>query len=64
MSNMRDYVVTETMRQFGAGKYELMIYNVITSLDKDALLQMLYWNLAMGAKNKSLVMLIYLLLLL
>lgn len=61
---MRDYVVTETMRQFGAGKYELMIYNVITSLDKDALLQMLYWNLAMGAKNKSLVMLIYLLLLL
>lgn len=64
MTNVRDYVVTETLRRSGVGNFEIMVYNVITSLDKEALLQMLYWNLASGVQNKSLVILIYLLLLL
>jgi hypothetical protein len=52
------------MKHLGFGKMEIAVYEIITSLDKEALLQMLYFHMAIGVKNKSLVMLIYLLLLL
>lgn len=63
LSSARDYGVSELIRKSKLGKLELTLYNVITSLNRDALLQILYFNLA-GGHNKALVMLIYLLLLL